>query len=78
MSRARVWWTPREIAKALGVTKWTVNYWIRQGLLKAIQPPRTVGQRVTTQDFEAFVRARMAKEAKGAAMEGLTVGWMRK
>lgn len=76
MSRARKWWTPREVAKALGVTKWTVNYWIRTGRLKAIKPDSAY--RVLTEDFEAFVRQRMAAGAKGFAVEALTVGWMRK
>lgn len=79
MYRARKWWQPAEIASVLGVTKWAVNNWIRQGKLKATKPsPTGKHQRVWHEDFEAFVRQRMASGAKGAAVEALTVGWMRK
>ena len=64
MSRARKWWQPAEIAAELRVTKWCVNNWIRKGLLRAVRPSATGNhQRVSHEEYERFVEARMMAEA---------------
>jgi len=64
------WYSPGEIARALGVERRTVTRWIRQGKLQAEHPhPNKRYAKVTP--------GQLAEAAKAGRIPSLTVGWMK-
>jgi excisionase family DNA binding protein len=62
--RARHWLSTGEVARALGVGRWSVNLWVRQGRLAAQVPAGSRRARIAPEALEALVEARLARKAR--------------
>jgi len=65
MYRARVWYSPAELAAALGVERHSVHRWIRQGKVKAFKPsPTGKHMRITADEAQRVIRERLNEAAR--------------